>query len=197
MPKFPKYNAPLQCYAHMIQAFNAEEVEKIREIEELQTFQQGIVGTSTMSPEDMKKARDSSVFFMNHDENTDWLYQKMGSLIGTANKDHFMYNVDDFGPMQYTKYELNGHYTWHWDVFFGYQIKQRKISVVVMLNEPEDYEGGDFQICINGNLDEIKTIRPKKGDALFFASWMPHRVTSVTSGERNTLVTWVTGPRES
>jgi PKHD-type hydroxylase len=99
--------------------------------------------------------------------------------------------------MQYTKYELNGHYTWHWDVFFGYQTKQRKISVVVMLNEPEDYEGGDFQICINGNLDEIKTIRPKKGDALFFASWMPHRVTSVTSGERNTLVTWVTGPRES
>jgi PKHD-type hydroxylase len=197
MPKIAKYNAPLQCYAHMIQAFNAEEVEKIREIEELQTFQQGTVGGGTLSQEAIKKARDSSVFFMNHDENTNWLYQKMGSLIGTANKDHFMYDVDDFGPMQYTKYELNGHYTWHWDVFFGYQTKQRKISVVVMLNEPEDYEGGDFQICINGNLDEIKTIRPKKGDALFFASWMPHRVTSVTSGERNTLVTWVTGPRES
>jgi len=197
MPKIAKYNAPLQCYAHMIQAFNAEEVEKIREIEELQTFQQGTLGGGTMSPEELKKARDSSVFFMKHDENTNWLYQKMGSLIGTANKDHFMYDVDDFGPMQYTKYELDGHYTWHWDVFFGYQIKQRKISVVVMLNDPEDYEGGDFQICINGNLDEIQTIRPKKGDALFFASWMPHRVTSVTSGERNTLVTWVTGPRES
>ena len=197
MPKIAKYNAPLQCYAHMTQAFNAEEVEKIREIEELQTFQQGTVGGGNLSQEDIKKARDSSVFFMNHDENTNWLYQKMGSLIGTANKDHFMYDVDDFGPMQYTKYELNGHYTWHWDVFFGYQIKQRKISVIVMLNDPEDYEGGDFQICINGNLDEIQTIRPNKGDALFFASWMPHRVTSVTSGERNTLVTWVTGPRES
>jgi PKHD-type hydroxylase len=197
MPKIAKYNAPLQCYAHMIQAFNAEEVEKIREIEELQTFQQGVIGGGTKSLKEMKKDRDSSVFFMNHDENTNWLYQKMGSLIGTANKDHFMYNVDDFGPMQYTKYELNGHYTWHWDVFFGYQTNQRKISVVVMLNDPEDYEGGDFQICINGNLDEIQTIRPNKGDALFFASWMPHRVTSVTSGERNTLVTWVTGPRES
>lgn len=197
MPQIAKYNAPLLCYAHMVQAFNAEEVEKIREIEELQTFQQGTVGGGTKSPEEIKKARDSSVFFMAHDENTNWLYQKMGSLIGTANKDHFMYNVDDFGPMQYTKYELNGHYTWHWDVFFGYQIKQRKISVVVMLNDPEDYEGGDFQICINGNLDEIRTIRPNKGDALFFASWMPHRVCPVTSGERNTLVTWVTGPRES
>jgi len=63
MPKIAKYNAPLQCYAHMTQAFSAEEVEKIREIEELQTFQQGTVGSSTMSPEDMKKARDSSVFF--------------------------------------------------------------------------------------------------------------------------------------
>ena len=33
MPKIAKYNATLQCYAHMIQAFSAEEVEKIREIE--------------------------------------------------------------------------------------------------------------------------------------------------------------------
>lgn len=197
MTTIAKYNADLICYAHMVNAFTSEDVEKIREIEELQTFQQGIVGGGKMSKEVIKKARDSSVFFMAHDENTNWLYQKMGSLIGMANKDHFMYNVDDFGPMQYTKYEVNGHYTWHWDVFFGYQIKQRKISVVVMLNDPEDYEGGDFQICTNGNLDEIRTIRPNKGDALFFASWMPHRVCPVTSGERNTLVTWVTGPRES
>jgi len=28
MPKIAKYNAPLQCYAHMTQAFSAEEVEK-------------------------------------------------------------------------------------------------------------------------------------------------------------------------
>lgn len=196
MTAINKYIGELQCYAHMNRAFTEEEVEKIREIEELQTFQAGTV-SGKLTGAELKKARDSDVFFMNHDENTDWLYQRMSYLIAQANKDHFLYNVDDFGPMQYTKYKKDGHYCWHWDVFFGWQKNIRKISVVVFLNEPEDYEGGEFEIVTNGNLDEIKQLKPLKGDVLFFASWMPHRVLPVTSGERNTLVTWVTGPRES
>lgn len=194
MFKLPKYNSPLVCFAHWNKAFSSEEVEKIIEVEDLQSFQKATVGNGIVN---IEKARDSDVFFINHDENTDWLYQKLSQIIGIANKDHFLYDVNDFGPVQYTKYKVDGHYTWHWDVFFGFQLAQRKISVVVMLNDPDDYEGGDFQICTNGNLDEIQNIRPLKGDALFFASWMPHRVAPVTAGERNTLVTWVTGPRES
>jgi len=196
MTAINKYNGELRCFAHWDRAFSEEEVEKIREIEELQTFQKGTVG-SYRSQDELLKARDSDVFFMNHDENTDWLYQKISTMIGTVNRDHFLYDVDDFGPMQYTKYNVNGHYTWHWDVFFGWRKHTRKISVVIMLNDPDDYEGGEFEIVTNGNLDEIHSIKPLKGDALFFASWMPHRVKPVTSGERNTLVTWVTGPRES
>lgn len=196
MTAINKYNGELRCFAHWDRAFSEEEVEKIREIEELQTFQKGTVG-SYKSQDELLKARDSDVFFMNHDENTDWLYQKISTMIGTVNRDHFLYDVDDFGPMQYTKYNVNGHYTWHWDVFFGWRKNQRKISVVIMLNSPDDYEGGEFEIVTNGNLNDIQQIKPLKGDALFFASWMPHRVLPVSSGERNTLVTWVTGPRES
>lgn len=196
MTAINKYNGELRCFAHWDRAFSEEEVEKIREIEELQTFQKGTVG-SYRSQDELLKARDSDVFFMNHDENTDWLYQKISTMIGTVNRDHFLYDVDDFGPMQYTKYNVNGHYTWHWDVFFGWRKNQRKISVVIMLNSPDDYEGGEFEIVTNGNLNDIQQIKPLKGDALFFASWMPHRVLPVSSGERNTLVTWVTGPRES
>lgn len=195
MTALNKYNGHFVCFAHMNNAFDSEQVDKIREIEELQSFQQAVISDPNKPLN--KEARDSDVFFMNHDENTDWLYKRMADLIGWANKDHFLYNVNDFGPMQYTKYKLDQHYTWHWDVFFGFQTNQRKISVVVMLNDPEDYEGGEFEICTNGNLDQIQSLKPKKGDALFFASWMPHRVLPVTSGERNTLVTWVTGPRES
>jgi len=196
MTQVNKYIGDYTCYAHWNKAFTEEEVEKIREIEELQTFQQGTVG-NYRDQDELKKARDSEVFFINHDENTNWLYQKVSYLIGTANKDHFLFNVDDFGPMQYTKYKVDGHYTWHWDVFFGWQQKVRKMSIVIMLNDPDDYEGGEFEIVNNGNLDDIKKFKPLKGDAIFFASWMPHRVLPVSSGERNTLVTWVTGPRES
>ena len=196
MTAINKYNGDYRCFAHWNQAFSAEEVEKIREIEELQTFAMGTVG-SGLTGDDLKKARNSDVFFLYHDENTDWLFQKISNMIGVANRDHFLYDVSDFGPMQYTKYKLDGHYTWHWDVSFGFQKQQRKISVVIMLNDPEDYEGGELEICHTGNFDDLCRLKPAKGDALFFASWMPHRVLPVTSGERNTLVTWVTGPRES
>lgn len=196
MTAINKYVGPYVCFAHWDRAFTPEEVEKIREIEDLQSFQKGTVG-GYKDQDDLLAARNSDVSFFNHDENTDWLYQKISNMIGQANRDHFLYNVDDFGPIQYTKYQIDGHYTWHWDVFFGWQKNTRKISVVIMLNDPDDYEGGEFEICTNGNLDDIRSIKPLKGDALFFASWMPHRVKPVTSGERNTLVTWVTGPRES
>jgi PKHD-type hydroxylase len=196
MTSINKYNGDYCCFAHWNNAFSEEEVEKIREIEALQTFGKATVG-SKLEGDGLKKVRDTDIFFMYHDENTDWLFQKISNMIGTANKDHFLYDVDDFGPMQYTKYQIDGHYTWHWDVYFGFQKAQRKISIVIMLNDPEDYEGGELEVCHTGDFDRLAKLKPNKGDAIFFASWMPHRVLPVTSGERNTLVTWVTGPRES
>ena len=132
MTAINKYNAPLICFAHWDKAFSSEEVDRIKQIEDLQVFQKGVIG-QYQSEEELKAARDSSVFFMTHDDNTNWLYQKVSTIISTANTDHFLFNVDDFGPMQYTKYGVDGHYTWHWDVHFGWQQKQRKISVIIML----------------------------------------------------------------
>lgn len=190
--KIHKYNGALECFAIWKGVLCDEDIEQIKKIEELQTFQAGTTGTQLK-----KEIRDSDVSFITRDQHSEWLYNKISSMIGTVNRDHFLYNVDGFQPIQYTKYKLDQHYTWHWDVHFGYETDQRKISMVTVLNDPDDYEGGEFEICTNGNIANPRSFKPEKGDAVFFASWMPHRVKSVTKGERNSLVVWATGPRET
>ena len=66
----------------------------------------------------------------------------------------------------------------------------------MLLTGPDEYEGGELEIINNGNLEEKISFKPNKGDVVFFASWMPHRVVPVTSGLRKSLVAWVMGERE-
>ena len=58
----------------------------------------------------------------------------------------------------------------------------------VLLNDPSEFTGGDFEI-----LEEGRKIPLNKGDAVFFASFLVHRVKPVTSGVRKSLVQWFTG----
>lgn len=188
-----KYHAPLECFAIWRGGFTPDEVDQIAYLEKLNHFSKGVTGSS-QSPN--KEVRDSDIAWLFPDENTTWVFAKMGGIISKVNYDHFLYNIEGIESFQFTKYREDGHYTWHFDQDMGWQNYVRKISVVMMLSDPSEYEGGEFEICTNGNLDDIKTVKPDKGDIIFFASWMPHRVKPVTSGERKSLVTWVMGKRE-
>jgi PKHD-type hydroxylase len=190
---FYKYNAPLECFAVWENGFTPEEVDKISFLEDLQNFEHGKIGSDTNNPK--KEIRDSEVAWILPDQNSQWLFERLGQITATVNHQHFMYDIEGIESLQYTKYKIDQHYTWHWDVEFGWQNFQRKISAVMLLTEPEEYEGGEFEICINGNFEDTRVIKPKKGDILFFASWMPHRVKPVISGERKSLVMWVMGKR--
>ena len=72
----------------------------------------------------------------------------------------------------------------------------RKISVTAQLTDPEEYEGGDFEIKnLWGTMElpidpEVKN----KGTILVFPSMLLHRVTPVTKGKRQSLVQWYNGP---
>jgi predicted 2-oxoglutarate/Fe(II)-dependent dioxygenase YbiX/glycosyltransferase involved in cell wall biosynthesis len=91
--------------------------------------------------------------------------------------------------IQYTVYtsEEEGHYDWHIDAMKSHK---RKLSAVLQLSDPSEYEGGELQIQ-NG---EIYTVNKSKGTCVVFPSWMTHRVTQVTKGIRRTLVIWLEGP---
>jgi PKHD-type hydroxylase len=104
--------------------------------------------------------------------------------------------------MQYTTYESGQFYSWHVDqhsepysdgMFKG---MTRKLSITIQLTEPDDYDGGDFEIrdyCDYDSVQTIKGLRPR-GSLLVFPSFLMHRVTPVTRGVRRSLVCWIVGP---
>ncbi len=189
-----KYNYPLECFCMWENAFTKEEIEQVLFLEKMTDFEKGLTG-GKKSPD--KKIRDSDVTWLHPNQDTEWLFGRLGQITSRVNHDHFMYDIEGFDALQYTRYGPGQHYNWHWDVAFGWENYQRKISMSMILSNPEEYEGGEFQIVNNGNIEDVKTFRPKQGDILFFASWMPHRVAPVTSGERKSLVAWVQGKRQS
>jgi predicted 2-oxoglutarate/Fe(II)-dependent dioxygenase YbiX len=68
----------------------------------------------------------------------------------------------------------------------------RKLSFVMQLSDPDDYEGGNLQL-----LDEAGNsyIAPRKrGTVILFDSRTQHRVLKVTKGTRKSIVGWTVGP---
>lgn len=177
-------------------AFTEEEVDKIIDLEDLQKFQRGGVGSGAPGGGSINtKARDSEVMWIMHDQNSDWLFQKFSHLVSMVNHDHFMYEIEGFDNFQYTRYKKGEYYNWHIDSGNVYSKFERKISCSIILTDPSKYEAGELQCVVTGDIENPVTIKPNKGDAVFFASWMPHRVVPVTKGTRKSLVCWISGPR--
>jgi PKHD-type hydroxylase len=136
--------------------------------------------------------RRSELNWLHKNDESAWVFNKLSHIVSTLNVEHFKFNLTGFSEaLQLTNYngEKQGHYTWHQD--FGSTGVSRKLSVVVQLSNPEEYEGGQLQLLTSKNPINIKK---QRGLVVVFPSWTLHRVTPVTSGTRQTLVTWISGP---
>ena len=137
--------------------------------------------------------RRSKISWVPKTENSKWLYEKIGIMVNEANEN--LWNFDIVGMtelIQYTEYDQNykGHYDWHMDVGDGENSK-RKISLVLQLSDPSEYEGGELELMIS---KDITTFRKEKGSVICFPSFFMHRVKPVTRGNRKSLVIWISGP---
>ena len=118
-------------------------------------------------------------------------------LVNIANANSF--NVDiqqEMAEMQFGEYtaEEKSKYDWHHDVhWLNPKNHDRKLSVVVQLSHPQDYEGGQFQFSEVEGPDHEDF--GQRGSVLVFPSYLTHRVTEMKSGMRHSLVSWVRGPR--
>lgn len=131
-----------------------------------------------------------------HSQN-DYLTNILWYFAREANKNAFGFDVDYMPDIQYTKYtaEQNGKYDWHCDTFWANPTTyDRKISIVVQLSDSSDYEGGDFELDPQYPQLPVDEIR-QKGSVIVFPSFITHRVTPVTKGERKSLVAWIQGPK--
>ena len=120
------------------------------------------------------------------------MYREIEATMLKADNNHFGFEgMQITEPGQFTHYPVGGFYEWHMDndVMGIKQSPVRKISMTLLLSDPSTFEGGELEFMSKG-----KTAKLKQGQAIFFASWLQHRVKPVTRGERKSLVMWFGGP---
>ena len=120
------------------------------------------------------------------------MYKDIEKAMLQANNNHFGFDGMQLSePGQFTHYLTGGFYEWHMDndVQAKHQPPVRKISMTLLLSDPSAFDGGELEF-----IDDEKEVKLKQGQAVFFASWLRHRVKPVTRGERTSLVMWFGGP---
>jgi len=120
------------------------------------------------------------------------MYQTIEAWVRNININHFGFDgIQITEQAQYTEYPTGAFYEWHTDNDVNMNLQQpvRKISMTLLLSDENDFEGGDLEM-----IDDTKRPRMKRGHALFFASFVRHRVKPVTKGNRKSLVMWFGGP---
>lgn len=107
-------------------------------------------------------------------------------------KEGWNYLVDTQEQVQFATYEEGQHYNWHIDTFLlSGRPLDRKVTVVCLMNDPSEFEGGELQFNVHG---QYFTAELKKGSYIAFPSFILHRVTPVTKGVRKTATLWLSGP---
>jgi PKHD-type hydroxylase len=102
------------------------------------------------------------------------------------------YEISFHENIQYAKYGVNQHYNWHVDNFpLSGKPFERKITAICLLNDPSEFEGGEFQV----KLYQEYSAPLEKGSIIAFPSMLEHRVTPVTSGLRISATLWAGGKR--
>ena len=120
------------------------------------------------------------------------MYKNIEQWVKNINMNHFGFDgIQITEQAQYTEYPEGAFYEWHTDndVDMKLQPPVRKISMTLLLSDENDFEGGDLEM-----IDDKKRPKMKRGHAIFFASFVRHRVTPVTKGNRKSLVMWFGGP---
>jgi PKHD-type hydroxylase len=139
--------------------------------------------------------RVSKTAWISQTSEISWLYDRLGYIARQINGQFYKFNLHGFyEDFQFTVYEGDeeSHYTWHTDAGpSGNGAPPRKLSMVMQLTDPSEYEGGNLEVLTG----PTPTVVDKEfGLIAAFPSYVLHRVTPVTKGLRRTLVVWVTGP---
>lgn len=170
--------------------FSLYEIEKIKSIGKLLNLQRSVTGSN--NTEDCLEHRRSFNSWIPINEQTFWIYQKLTDKINYINENFFEFDLEKIEKLQFTYYksEENGFYDKHVDPLQWNLPHNRKLSLVVQLSDPEDYEGGDLIFHYSKDPEIIKK---EMGMTVFFPSSLLHEVSPVTKGDRYSLVAWVHG----
>ena len=161
-----------------------------------------IINPDHSSSRDDPNIRKTSIYFVPTDRNNKaneiaWHFLK------EANKQMFHYDLTYFQSIQFAEYKDGGHYDWHIDSYHQDELnKTRKLSLSLVLSNPDNFEGGKLEFYNGGRPweekgdatgEQIKIDLESQGTIVVFDSRDYHRVTPVTKGIRYSVVCWATG----
>ena len=119
------------------------------------------------------------------------MYQSVEQTLHNINTNHFGFqDVKITEPAQFTEYPKGGFYDWHMDLDVSgvNSPPVRKISMTILLSDPSTFTGGQLEFMEKNKFPDLI-----QGQAIFFASFIRHRVAPVKKGIRRSLVMWFGG----
>lgn len=125
---------------------------------------------------------------------TGWVMDRVIDLVRAANSLVFDFDLREFAESaQVARYDATreGHFDWHTDIGDGPVAGKRKLTIVIQLSAPGDYEGGALEIMRGSAVVQADR---DQGAATLFPGFLLHRVTPVTGGTRQSLTVWAHGP---
>ena len=165
------------------------------DLAKITTMQEGTVGHGGDKPVVDTDIRQSSIGWP--DPKHDLIRERMDSILRGIlqwNDEHFGFALDpDAITWQYTRYVTGGdHYRQHCDCAFRSDLgcTMRKISGSILLSDPNDTRGGTFRFA--QGIDAVPPLT--QGELVLFASFLPHSVSPILKGTRESLVFWIEGP---
>jgi PKHD-type hydroxylase len=183
------YSKKIEPFAWWENAFTEEQLNWLQQ-KAKEATQEAQVGGGN-GGEVNTQIRRSELNWLKKDPECAWVFEQLAHVAASLNADYFGFDLTGFGEaIQLTNYHeaKQGNYIWHQD--FGRGVS-RKLSIVVQLSDPKEYEGGELQIL---NSDKPTSIRKERGLITVFPAWTLHQVTPVIKGTRQTLVAWISGP---
>jgi PKHD-type hydroxylase len=106
-----------------------------------------------------------------------------------ANELWWGFDLTHLQKMQVCRYGPGDRFRSHTD--WGPGFTTRKLSIAVVLNDPAEFDGGEW-VFTSSSIDSV--IRPERGMIMVFPSFLLHRVEPVRRGERWSATAWVEGP---
>ena len=182
-PSWNFYLDKFSNYAYWEKVFTKEECEKIIKIAK----DKGFIKGTTKNKSDV---RQSKICWLYADDDLDWVFRKITDIVLNLNERFFKFDIFGLNEgLQFTNYKAQSDkYGKHIDRVPDSVI--RKLSLSIQLTDPKEYKGGELFLYEDEKGTEMKK---EQGTLILFPSYILHEVKPVTKGERNSLVSWVTG----
>jgi PKHD-type hydroxylase len=178
--------------------FSKQQCEKIVNDSMILPSQDALVGTNDFASTNYESRRSKIRFINNGDWRFSELFTDLWKMAIQANNDFFNVHITKLDFVQLAEYDSSykGEYKSHHDVFWlnNDPFYHRKLSCVIQLSDPNDYEGGDFELVDTSTFPQSEELR-QQGTVIFFPSFFMHRANPVLRGTRYSIAAWFEGPK--